>query len=220
MTIQVAHSNMVRTLAKPGQDIVNGMDRSKLDVLLTAVKIAVAACALLDQAKRYAIYNKEVKLSEAKQAFHNALTDAFACQHINYDVPVSMQLTADKAHLLHMAIGVCGEGGEILEEILLGCAPTEAGANTRGVLMDNVLEETGDLEFFLEGIRQALAINRDESLDHNLHKLTKGPKARYKEGVYSDAAAQARADKEPDRENQTIAPADVGSVDDVLGKDQ
>ncbi len=57
----------------------------------------------------------------------------------------------------------------------------------------NVVEELGDLEFYMESLRQGLGISREEVLAHNAAKLS----ARYG-GSYSDAAALARADKPPD----------------------
>ena len=55
----------------------------------------------------------------------------------------------------------------------------------------NVIEELGDLEFYMEGLRQCLRISREETLRENMVKLGK----RYREAVYSDKAANERADK-------------------------
>lgn len=49
---------------------------------------------------------------------------------------IMAQLTDQKAHMLHMAVGVAGEAAELL------------ASNNR----ENTLEECGDLEFFLEGL--------------------------------------------------------------------
>lgn len=93
-------------------------------------------------------------------------------------------LTAESAHLLHMAVGVSGEAGELLDaikKVAIYCKPLDRA---------NVVEELGDLEFFVEGLRQGLGITRAETLEANIAKLGK----RYGT-AYSDAAAQARADK-------------------------
>ena len=101
------------------------------------------------------------------------------------------QLDPRKAALWHMATGVAGEAGELVDAI------------KRHVIYDkeldrtNVTEELGDLEFYLQGIRAHLDITREETLKANMTKLLTGKNARYAEGIYSDAAAQARADKEP-----------------------
>lgn len=163
-------------------------------------------------------------------------------------------LTPEKCHVLHMAVGVAGEAGELL------------GSNTK----ENTLEELGDIEFYLQAlrvhfmpadycpqryleykitethipgwrynevvcfyaadlldiikkwviydksivdvadkIRNAIAsldfsltqlyahegISREAALDHNIDKLLKGARARYKAGSYSDQQAQDRQDK-------------------------
>jgi len=53
----------------------------------------------------------------------------------------------------------------------------------------------GDLEFYMEGLRQGLGITREEVLAHNIAKLSK----RYSSGSYSDKHAQERADKAGER---------------------
>lgn len=57
--------------------------------------------------------------------------------------------------------------------------------------MENVIEELGDIEFYLEGMRQQLGITREQTLEANISKLSK----RYHSGSYSDTQAQERADK-------------------------
>lgn len=93
-------------------------------------------------------------------------------------------LTPDKAHVLHMAVGVSGESGELLDAI------KKHVMYNKPLDFYNVIEELGDIEFYLEGIRQQLGITREETLAHNIKKLS----VRYAAG-YSDQAAQARADK-------------------------
>lgn len=95
------------------------------------------------------------------------------------------QLTAGAADALHMAVGVASEGGELLDAIKRWAI--------YGKPLDraNVIEELGDLEFFMEGLRQQLNIMRGDTLVANMAKLDK----RYAAG-YTDAEAAARADKE------------------------
>jgi len=55
------------------------------------------------------------------------------------------------------------------------------------------------LELHLEGVRRLLDIERQTTLEANIEKLYLGNaknKARYAEGSFSDAQAQARADKQ------------------------
>lgn len=64
-------------------------------------------------------------------------------------------LSAFTADLWHGATGVAGEAGELLEALVM----SHAGAIDR----ENVVEELGDLEFYVEQIRQRVGISRDNS---------------------------------------------------------
>lgn len=98
---------------------------------------------------------------------------------------IRMDMTAAEADLWHMATGVATEAGELLTAV-------KANVVYRKALdRENVIEELGDLEFFIEGLRQVLEITRDETLTHNKAKLEK----RYGTGSYSNEQAIARADK-------------------------
>lgn len=94
-------------------------------------------------------------------------------------------LDPDKAHTLHMAVGVSGESGELLDAV------KKHVIYNKPLDRENVIEELGDLEFYMEGLRQGLSITREETLQHNIAKLSK----RYSSLSYSDTAAIAREDK-------------------------
>lgn len=94
------------------------------------------------------------------------------------------EVTAVDVDAIHMIMGISGEAGELLDAI-------KKAVIYRKVLdRENVIEELGDIEFYLEGLRQTLHITREETIQHNISKLTK----RYQDS-YSDQAAQARVDK-------------------------
>ena len=98
---------------------------------------------------------------------------------------VKEELTPEAAHLWHMATGVSGEAGELLDAIkkhAICCKPVDR---------ENVIEELGDLEFYMEGLRQGMKITREETLKHNLEKLY----TRYANRSYSNDQAKGRADK-------------------------
>lgn len=100
---------------------------------------------------------------------------------------IQQELTGDDCHNLHMVIGISGEAGELLDALkkhIIYRKPLD---------ILNVIEELGDIEFYLEGLRRNLGITRAITLVRNMDKLS----VRYKDKLsYSDAAAIARADKE------------------------
>jgi NTP pyrophosphatase (non-canonical NTP hydrolase) len=98
---------------------------------------------------------------------------------------IVMRMTSKNAHNLHMAVGIAGESGELLDAI------KKVVIYNKPLDRENVVEELGDLEFYMEGLRQGLGITREEVLERNIAKLQK----RYGSGSYSDQQAQARADK-------------------------
>lgn len=95
------------------------------------------------------------------------------------------ELTPEQADLWHMGTLLITEAGELLDAI------KKHVIYQKPLDFDNVVEELGDLEFSLEGIRQILSITREMTLEHNHEKLY----TRYNEGSYSNTAAQQRADK-------------------------
>lgn len=95
-------------------------------------------------------------------------------------------LDPKKADLLHMSVLLADECGELVGALKKHCI--------YGKELDfaNVIEELGDIEFALSGIRTILGIDRERVLSDNVFKLNK----RYSSGSYSDEQAKARADKE------------------------
>jgi len=93
-------------------------------------------------------------------------------------------LTPQGAHWWHMASALCGEAGELFDAIKK-CVIYEADID-----IHNVIEEMGDIEFYLEGLRSSMNITREETLANNVMKLDQ----RYGQ-AYSNEAAEERADK-------------------------
>lgn len=54
-----------------------------------------------------------------------------------------------------------------------------------------MIEELGDLEFYMEGIRQQFNITREVTILHNIEKLNK----RYNKMKYTNEDAKLRVDK-------------------------
>ena len=83
-------------------------------------------------------------------------------------------LTPAKCHLWHMASCAPSEAGELFDAVKRFCIYEEELDRT------NVIEELGDLEFYMEGLRQGLGISREETLQANITKLAKRYKKKKK----------------------------------------
>jgi len=93
-------------------------------------------------------------------------------------------LTPEKVDMIHAVLGISGEAGELLDAIkkhVIYGQPLD---------LDNVIEELGDLEFYMQRLRYRLQIPRHEIITKNADKL----RIRYGRS-YSDKSAQQRRDK-------------------------
>lgn len=87
--------------------------------------------------------------------------------------------------LFHAGLGLAGEVGELIDAI------KKTVIYRQPIDRENVIEELGDLEFYMEVLRSKLGITREETLTGNIKKLSK----RYVDLEYTDARAKERADK-------------------------
>jgi len=171
----ITHAEMVSSLAKSGNSIAEDL-RDNLEykvVLLAEATATVQQANKLDRAKKQAIYNK---------------AQGIRAEGLDLSGPTPMvkaNLTPQQADLLHMAVGIAGEAGELLETVMSHIL------NAEPINTENLIEELGDLEFFMEGFRQNQSITRDKTISQNIAKLG----IRYSSGSYSDDQAQVRADK-------------------------
>lgn len=94
-------------------------------------------------------------------------------------------LSPEQMNLIHMAMGISGEAGELLDTI------KKFAIYNKPLDMTNIIEELGDLMFYIEGIKNALDITDSQILQFNVNKLSK----RYESLSYSDKAAVERKDK-------------------------
>ncbi len=97
---------------------------------------------------------------------------------------VKQELTAQDCDLIHCVMGMSGEMGELLDAV------KKAVIYRKPLDLVNVVEELGDIEFYMQRFRTILTIAREDTLRANVAKLKK----RYGDS-YSDSAAQLRADK-------------------------
>lgn len=93
---------------------------------------------------------------------------------------------SDSASLMHAGVGVAGEAGELLDAI------KKHWVYNKPLDAANVLEELGDMFFYAQWILNAFGWTWADVRMANRMKLAK----RYPDGVYTDAHAQARLDKQ------------------------
>lgn len=107
-------------------------------------------------------------------------------------IDILVQMEPKDAHLTHMAMGVAGEAGELLDAI------KKSVMYRKPLDRENVLEECGDILFFVQGILNHYSntendpVTLQEVIRLNRIKLSR----RYHKGTYSNEQAQQRADKE------------------------
>ena len=166
--MNIDHTEMVAELAKPGAEIKKDITPKTWGLMSWAITQFLCQGELLDRVKKVAVYNKE----------DNNLSGI-------PPQPVP-NLTPEQCHLLHMAIGIAGEASELLEAVFAHC-------NGKPLDLENVIEESGDIEFYHEGLRQGAMFSRKHALQSNILKLGQ----RYQGFQYSDKQAQLRADKAP-----------------------
>jgi NTP pyrophosphatase (non-canonical NTP hydrolase) len=87
---------------------------------------------------------------------------------------------------MHAAVGIAGEAGEVLDAV------KKTWVYGKPLDIENLIEELGDIEFYLQAMRTLLNVSRQDVLRANITKLRK----RYPSG-YTDALAIARLDKQP-----------------------
>ena len=167
------YPEFVRSRFKSGKKIAAEMTPHKAALMNMICRQVADSANSLDHVKKYAIYNKQNLASQ---------TPVSLDERRFYE---NFRPTPSQCELLHAAIGIAGESGELLDavrKLFLEGQPLDR---------ENVIEELGDLCFYLEAACQAIGVTREEIEELNTAKLSK----RY-EGGYTDKAAQERADKE------------------------
>lgn len=105
---------------------------------------------------------------------------------------IAEELTPEDCHRLHMAVGISGEAGELLDAV------KKATIYRKPLDIANIVEECGDLLFYISGILDSIGVDIESAMAANVSKLS----IRYGKS-YSDAAAIQRADKDHGSEVKT-----------------
>ena len=165
------YQEFVRSRFKPGEKIAEEMTPHKAMWLALKSFYVFQQAIDLDKVKKYAIYNK-------------LDSEVSGWSQLGVTRYKNFKPTPDQCELLHAAIGLAGEAGELLDTV------RKHVFDGQPLDRDNVIEELGDLCFYLEAAMQVIGISREEIEQRNMTKLSK----RY-EGGYTDQQAVARADK-------------------------
>ncbi len=99
---------------------------------------------------------------------------------------IAEELTPEDCHRLHMAVGISGEAGELLDAI------KKATIYRKQLDIANIVEECGDLLFYISGMLDSIGVDIESAMAANTSKLS----IRYGK-AYSDKSAIERADKMP-----------------------
>jgi NTP pyrophosphatase (non-canonical NTP hydrolase) len=122
----------------------------------------------------------------------NIMEPSVFVSSVNTEMPYAdmvaklFKLDTAEMEALHAAIGVAGEAGELCDAI------KKHVIYGKEFDRKNVVEELGDLRFYMQHIMSMAGITEAEVLQGNADKLSD----RYKKLEYSNEAAIARADKD------------------------
>jgi NTP pyrophosphatase (non-canonical NTP hydrolase) len=98
---------------------------------------------------------------------------------------IKKDLTAEDCNLIHAIMGICSEAGELLDTV------KKSTIYRKPLDKENLIEECGDLHFYLEQLQQAIGVTTEQCLAANINKLSK----RYPNFEYTNQKAQERLDK-------------------------
>ena len=102
---------------------------------------------------------------------------------MNYFEFVAARFTKRQG-LLHCAVGISGEAGELLDAV------KKLWVYGKPLDRMNAIEELGDIEWYMQAMRDLIGVTREDVIAANVEKLTKRYPVKY-----TDELAVARLDK-------------------------
>jgi NTP pyrophosphatase (non-canonical NTP hydrolase) len=195
-----AHQEMVTRLAKPGQAILDTMTPAKAHLLHMAIGISGEAGELV---AGLATYDRATQnLRAVADCYENILEELgdieFYVEGLRQGVGLThggiAKILMDGANEDAVEVSYdLAEGITIYSANILDTVKKHVIYN-KGLDGKALIDDLCGLEYHLEEVRALAGVSREDTLEHNIAKLT-GDKGRYKQG-YSDKAAQERADKQ------------------------
>ena len=179
-------TRMVDRLAKSPSAIQLSLTPAKIHLIHMAMGISGEAIELMGNTDQQNLIEEcgdlEFYLCGASKdmGFYKKLEDY---TELFYQLVPKNRYTVEQA-----VVHFCGEFTDLIKKYTIYNKPLDAELN------DKLNEAYWLIYRALEDLYKVRGIPRPQVLEANIQKLSKGKDARYKEG-YSDAAAQARADK-------------------------
>lgn len=178
------YAQMVADLAKPGEDIIESLTPMSIHTLHMAVGLMGEVTEL-----------KEHQLEQDVQLHSTILEELGDIEFYFEGLSQSMSVLMEPSPSRHYANPNCvdrlvvtsGEMLDLVKKMVIYNKPID--------VMD-FIEKLILIQVQLNQVYLHYDITQDEARAHNMNKLLKGDNARYKDGSYSDEAAQLRRDKE------------------------
>jgi NTP pyrophosphatase (non-canonical NTP hydrolase) len=111
-----------------------------------------------------------------------------------------------------MALGIAGEGAEVLDLLVGAMLASKTGAvadrlkkhwgHLKPLDLDALTKELGDVLWYVAAVARQHGISLGAVVDTNVEKIN----ARYSEGYFTPEAAAARRDEDPDAGRHALAP--------------
>lgn len=92
------------------------------------------------------------------------------------------EINQDEFALLHAVVGLAGEAGEVLDLLKKHCF------TGKPLQRQDLVKELGDVEFYLQAVRNVLRLNRKYILDENMRKLADRHGEAYNPNYYNPEA--------------------------------
>jgi hypothetical protein len=177
------YQRMVKDLVKPGEDILATLTPMRANLMHMAIGLAGEASELLehfctDEPTPHSsiieeLGDGEFYLEGICQAMH--LTIALTGSYFQNPLSIPRYVVA---------------AGDVLDAV------KKMVVHNKDIDLMDLVNKLTEVRVCLDRVYSYYSITQEEALAHNMHKLLKGDTARYKDGVYSDEAAQLRSDKQ------------------------
>lgn len=171
----ITHPQLVAALAKPGEKISEELTPNDAHVLHMVVGLVGEVSELIDAKNRENVVEElgdlEFYLEGLRTGLGISLEDCKSSTYTESIVDFNKNMVVTSGHIL-----------DWVKRLVIYRKPPA---------IENLVWHLTCLEGMLNDFRIHLNISREETLDHNIHKLSD----RYKSLCYSDQAAQERADK-------------------------